>query len=97
MYEEFVAFLTKFNVVGVAVGLIIAVKVGDLVKSLIEDLVVPAVLAPLFAKLWVKHLEDLSLNGILYGRVIARLIDFLSTAIIVFVFLKYSGVSITSA
>ena len=51
MYEEFVAFLTKFNVVGVAVGLIIAVKVGDLVKSLIEDLVVPAVLAPLFAKL----------------------------------------------
>ena len=96
MYEEFVAFLVKFNVVGVAIGLIIAAKVGDLVKSLIEDFIVPAILAPLFAKLWVKHLEDLSLNGILYGKVIARLIDFLSTALIVFLFIKYSGIAPTA-
>lgn len=78
---------------GVAIGLIIAAKVGDLVKSLIEDLVVPALLAPLFAKLWVKHLEDLSLNGILYGKVLSRLIDFIVTALIVFLVMRQFGVT----
>jgi large conductance mechanosensitive channel protein len=90
MYQEFISFILNFNVIGIAIGLIIATKIWELCKSLIEDLVVPAMLAPLFSKLWVKHLEDLSLNGVLYGKVIARLIDFLSTALIVFIFIKYS-------
>ena len=31
MLEEFSAFLAEYNVVGMAVGLLVAVKVGDLV------------------------------------------------------------------
>ena len=33
MIEEFAAFLAEYNVVGMAIGLLIAVKVGDRVKA----------------------------------------------------------------
>lgn len=82
------AFLTQYNVVGIAVGLIIAAKVGTLVTSLIEDLITPAILSPVFSRMGVTKLEELSARGILYGKVIARVIDFLVTAFIVFYIAK---------
>ena len=42
MLEEFSAFLAEYNVVGTAIGLLVAVKVGDLVKSFVEDFVTPS-------------------------------------------------------
>lgn len=46
MLEEFSAFLAEYNVVGTAIGLLVAVKVGDLVKSFVEDFVTPLFLLP---------------------------------------------------
>lgn len=92
MVEEFMGFLTEYNVVGMAVGLLVAVKVGDLVKAFVEDVITPLFLAPLFKKLKVDKLEDLSWNGVLYGKALARLIDFLITAFLVFLVIKYFGV-----
>ncbi len=57
MLHEFMAFLEQYNVVGMAVGLLVATKVGALVKGLVEDLVTPVLLNPLFTKLKVKNLE----------------------------------------
>lgn len=85
-------FLAEYNVIGAAVGLLIAVKVGELVKGVIEDFVTPLIFSPLLAKLKVNKLEELSWRGILYGKVLARLIDFLITAFLVFLVIKYFGV-----
>lgn len=92
MLEEFSAFLAEYNVVGMAVGLLVAVKVGELVKSFVEDVVTPLCFAPLLRKLKIDKLENLSWNGVLYGKAIARLIDFLITAFLVFLVIKYFGV-----
>lgn len=81
-------FLATYNVVGMAVGLLIASKVGALVKGVIEDFVTPLIFSPLLAKLKVNKLEELSWRGVLYGKVLANLIDFLITAIIVFLVIK---------
>ena len=39
MAVEFMSFLAEYNVVGMAVGLLVATKVGNLVKGIIEDFV----------------------------------------------------------
>lgn len=94
MIHEFMAFLEQYNVVGVAIGLLIATKVGALVKWLVEDLITPILLNPLFTKLKVKNLELLSFKGILYGKTLATLIDFLITAFLVFMLIKYMDISL---
>lgn len=86
--SDFVLFLQEYNVVGIAVGLVMAAKVNEFVNSLIEDVVTPLLLTPVFKRLNIEKLEDMSHNGILYGKAIAKLISFLVVAILVFFFIK---------
>jgi large conductance mechanosensitive channel len=59
---------------------------------MIDDLITPLILNPILTKLKVKKMEDLSYKGILYGKVIATLIDFLIVAFLVFLVVKYMHV-----
>jgi len=93
MLHSFFEFLTQYNVVGMAIWLLIAVKVWDLVKWLIDDLVTPLILNPILTRLKIKDMEQLSYKWILYGKVISRVIDFLITAFLVFLVVKYMSVS----
>lgn len=93
MLQEFIDFISKNNIIGIAIGLLIAAKVGDVVKSVIEDFFTPAILAPTMKRLKIDKLHDLSRRGILYGKLFARLIDFLVTALIIFLVIKYLSVS----
>jgi len=60
--------------------------------GLILYFVTPLFFTPLFKKLKINKLEELSWNGVLYGKALARLIDFLITAFLVFLVIKYFGV-----
>lgn len=60
MVKEFMDFMLANNVIGVAIGLLIATKVGEVIKSIIEDLVTPLLLAPVFKKMKVDSIEKLS-------------------------------------
>jgi large conductance mechanosensitive channel len=93
MIQEFMDFMLKNNVIGVAIGLLIATKVGEVVKSLIEDLITPLILAPVFKKLKVDNLEGLSARGVLYGKVIARVIEFVVVGLLVFFLVKHLGIT----
>jgi large conductance mechanosensitive channel len=92
--QEFITFIETYNIFWVAVGLLIAAKVADLTKSLVEDFVTPLFFAPLFKKLKINKLEDLSYKGILYGKVLARLIDFVIVAFCIFLLIKYMNISL---
>ena len=94
MLSEFMAFLETYNVVGVTIWLILATKVADVTKSLVEDLITPAIFSPLLKKLKVEKLEDLSFRWILYGKVLARIIDFVIVAFCLFLVVKYMNVTI---
>jgi len=61
---------------------------------LIDDLITPLILNPILTRLKVKRMEDLSYKGILYGKVIATLIDFLIVAFLVFLVVKYMHIDI---
>ena len=85
-------FVADYNVIWVAIWLLIATKIGEWTKSFIEDFITPLILNPLFKKLKIEKLEDLSWRGILYGKLLARTIDFIIIALLVFLVVKKLGV-----
>lgn len=88
MRAEFMEFIAQNNVVWVAIWLLIATKVGELTKSLIEDFVTPLIFSPILKKLKIEKLEDLSWRWVLYGKLLARAIDFIIVALVVFFVIK---------
>lgn len=52
------------------------------------------ILNPILKRLRVKHIEDLSYKGILYGKVMSTLIDFFITAFLVFLVVRYAGITL---
>lgn len=60
MLQEFIDFVLKNNIIGLAIGLLIAAKVSDVVKSFVEDLLTPAILSPTMKRLKIEKLNELS-------------------------------------
>lgn len=88
MLKEFMEFLKNYGVIGLAIAVIIGGKLNLLVTSLVNDLLTPLILQPALNAAGVARLSQLSYNGVLYGKVLASLLDFVIVALIVFVFAK---------
>ena len=86
-------FIATYNVIWVAIWLLIATKVGEWTKSFIEDFITPLIFAPILKKLKIDKLEDLSWRWVLYGKLIARTIDFIIIALLIFFVVKYLKIS----
>ena len=89
MVREFIDFLKLYGVIGLAIAVIIGGKLNDLVSSIVNDLLMPLVFQPALKAANVDDIRKLSLNGILYGKVLGSLIDFLFVAFVVFIIAKY--------
>jgi len=89
MLKEFVTFLKNYGVIGLAIAVIIGGKLNDLVSSLVNDLLMPLVFQPALKAANVDDIRKLSYDGILYGKVVGSLIDFLIVAFVVFLMAKF--------
>ena len=89
MLKEFMEFLKKYGVIGLAIAVIIGGKLNDLIGSLVNDLLVPALLSPLLKTAGVDEIAKLHWGGIFYGKVLGAGINFLIVAFIVFLFAKH--------
>ena len=95
---EFKEFISRGNVIDLAVGVIIGASFGKIVTSLVEQVVMPPIGLLLgkvdFSKLkWVLAPEDLSTDAveevaIQYGAFINTLIQFAIVALVVFLMVK---------
>lgn len=88
MVKEFVGFLKHYGVIGLAIAVIIGGKLNLLVSSLVADILTPLIFQPALKAAGVENIGLLSFNGILYGKFVASLIDFLIVAFVVFLFAK---------
>ena len=87
--NEFKAFLTKNNVLGLAVGVVIGGAVGKVVSGIVDDVIMPIVGVILPGGEWRNAALVLSgENAIKFGDLIGRLIDFVIVAAVVFFILK---------
>ena len=88
MMKEFIGFLKNYGVVGLAIAVIIGGKLNLLISSLVNDLLTPLIFQPALRAAGVENIALLSYNGIMYGKVVGALIDFVVVAFIVFMFDK---------
>lgn len=89
MLKEFKEFISKGNVVDLAVGVIIGSAFGKIVTSLVNDIIMPLIGVIIgginFTNLSIKIGESV----IAYGAFIQNVIDFLIIAACIFIFVKF--------
>ena len=96
MFKEFKEFISKGNVIDLAVGVIIGGAFGKIVTSFVNDMVMP-VLGILLGKINFSTLrviitpatEGKAESAILYGNFIQNVINFLIMAFILFIMIKF--------
>ena len=98
LWSEFKQFLLKQNALALAVGVIIGAAIGKVVAAIADDVVNPiaGLLLPAgdwrSAKVVLSRATDaagkVTENGIAYGDLIGRVIDFLIIGIVVFLIAK---------
>lgn len=88
MLKEFRDFIMRGNVVDLAVAVIIGAAFGAIVSSLVTDVITPLLLKPAMEAMNVNKLEELAWNGVLYGKFLATVINFLVVAFVIFLMIK---------
>ena len=88
MLKEFKKFISKGNVVDLAVGVIIGGAFGKIVSSLVDDILMP-IIGVIIGGVDFSNLS-IKVDGakIAYGMFIQNVIDFLIIAFCVFIFVK---------
>lgn len=85
---EFKEFISKGNVIDMAVGVIIGAAFGKIVTSLVNDILMP-VIGVLLGGLNFSMLSiDIGSSKIMYGQFIQSIVDFLIIAACIFTIIK---------
>ena len=86
--KEFKQFISRGNVMDLAIGVIIGSAFGKIVTSVVNDILMPLIVIIIggldFTNLSIK-IKDATIN---YGMFIQNVIDFLIVAICIFIFIK---------
>ena len=84
MTGDFMKFLKEYSVIGLAIGVIIGSKAGELVKAIVDGLLMPVIGMVLPSGDW----QSLVVGPFAIGIVLAALINFVVVAWMVFIFAK---------
>ena len=85
MLNEFKKFAFKGNVLDLAIGVIMGAAFGKIVSSLVTDIMLPLIGLLFPSK---PDFTNVAWEGIKYGNFIQIIIDFLITAVAIFIFVK---------
>jgi len=89
MLKEFTDFLKEYSIIGLAIAVIIGGKLNEFVTSIVNDLFMPLIFRPALQAAQVDDIRKLSAGGILYGKVLGSLLDFIIVAFVVFLMAKF--------
>jgi large conductance mechanosensitive channel len=89
LWKEFLDFLSKYQVMGLAVAFIIGLYLGNLVKALVSDLLLPAIglVVPGLSNL-ASYAVAVGKQNFLLGDFLSYLITFIIVALVVFLIVK---------
>ena len=88
MIKEFKEFISKGNVVDLAVGVIIGSAFGKIVSSLVDNILMPLIGVIIGGIDFSKLSFTVGKAEIMYGLFIQNIIDFLIIALCIFMFVK---------
>ena len=92
MWAEFMAFIGKAGVLGLAIGFIMGTYVGKVVSALVQDIIMPIPGAFIPGGQWQKAMVSLPIDqgmNFAVGDFVSVIIDFLIVAVVVFFIAKY--------
>ncbi|MFX1309770.1 MAG: MscL family protein [Promethearchaeota archaeon] len=86
--QEFLQFIKKYKILGLASAFILGLAVNALILSLAQDLITPLIglLVPGFTTI-----QEFKLGVFGIGNFIAAILNFIIIALIIFLIVKYAG------
>lgn len=84
LWNEFMDFLSKYKVMGLAVAFILGIYLGALVQALVSDLIMPIIALATPGIKW----EEISVGPFLVGHFVGTLITFIIVAFVIFLLVK---------
>ncbi|MEM3420946.1 MAG: MscL family protein [Candidatus Hadarchaeum sp.] len=84
LIAEFLDFITKYKVLGMAVAFIIGLYLGALVQALVIDLIMPIIQLGVPGTMW----EAIEIGPFRVGHFIGALMTFLIVALVIFLIVK---------
>lgn len=88
LFQEFMGFLDKYKVIGLAVAVIIGGAAGSLVSALVSDILMPIITFFIPGGAWREAVLNIGPIVLSIGHFIGVVIDFLIIALIVFLIMK---------
>ncbi len=88
--DEFMVFLNKHKVIGLAVAFIMGGAASKLVSALVADIIMPIIGAVIPGGDWRKIIFELGPAKFLVGDFAGALIDFVIIAFVIFMIVKYA-------
>jgi large conductance mechanosensitive channel len=94
LWAEFMSFIGKAGVLGLAIGFIMGTYIGKVVSALVQDLIMPIPGAMIPGGDWRKAVVSLPVGAgmnFAVGDFVGVIVDFLIVAGVVFLVAKYAG------
>ncbi len=88
MLQEFKQFIMRGNVIDLAVAVVMGSAFNAIVTSMVGDIITPLILNPAMKAANAENLEKLAWNGVLYGKFIATVINFIVVSFCIFMVIK---------
>ena len=86
--KAFKEFITKGNIIDLAVAVVIGSAFGAIVSSLVNDVITPLLLTPALEAAHVQNLDKLTWGAVKYGNFIAAVIQFAIISLALFITVK---------
>jgi large conductance mechanosensitive channel len=87
--DEFMEFLKKYQVIGLAVAVVIGTAATKLVNSTVTDLIMPLVAVVTPSGNWKTAVFEIGPLKFLLGDYLSAIIDFMIIALVIFLAVKY--------
>jgi len=87
--EEFMDFLKKYQVIGLAVAIVIGAAATSLITALVRDIIMPVISVMIPGGDWRLATLQIGPIKIMIGDFVGAVIDFLIIALVVFLLVKY--------
>jgi large conductance mechanosensitive channel len=84
MYQEFKAFLQKYNVMALAIAFILGAAVGKVVTALVTDMIMPLIGMAVPSGEWRQIVFQIGNAKFLVGDFMGSILDFVIIAFVVF-------------
>ncbi len=84
LWVEFMDFLSKYKVMGLAVAFILGIYLGELVKALVTDLIMPIITLAMPGVQW----DQYSVGPFMIGHFVGTLVTFIIVVFVIFVLVK---------